>query len=95
MKDKRKGNSPPTPAFETFFTANGTRLVCILVAVFAIAYCSACIIKFRYFLYWDIDLAHHVQECHNILHGSLDNTLLGINFLGNHFALIIDRKSVV
>ncbi|MFA6217125.1 MAG: DUF2079 domain-containing protein [Candidatus Omnitrophota bacterium] len=50
-----------------------------------VAFLSAlCFLKYRAFAYWDFDLAVHSQIMWNILHGSLYNSILGINFLGNH-----------
>jgi len=41
------------------------------------------------FGYNDFDLAIHTQSVRNILHGSLDSSILGIPFLGNHFCPIL------
>lgn len=45
--------------------------------------------KYRAFGYTDFDLAVHAQSVWNILHGSMDSSILGIPFLGNHMALIL------
>jgi len=45
--------------------------------------------KFISFSYHDFDLAVHAQSVWNILHGSLDCSILGVPFLGNHFVLIL------
>ncbi|MFA5118151.1 MAG: DUF2079 domain-containing protein [Candidatus Omnitrophota bacterium] len=43
-----------------------------------------CFLKYRAFTYWDFDLAVHSQIMWNMLHGSLDSSILGVNFFGNH-----------
>lgn len=45
--------------------------------------------KLAAYHYRDFDLAHHTQTLRNILHGSLDCSILGIPFLGNHMVLIL------
>lgn len=45
--------------------------------------------KFVSFDYHDFDLANHAQSVWNILHGSLDCSILGVPFLGNHFVPIL------
>jgi len=46
---------------------------------------------FNYVFYGfsDFDLAIHAQSVWNILHGSIDSSILGIPFPGNHMALIL------
>ena len=43
-----------------------------------------CVLKFHYFSYDDFDLAIHDQIIWNILHGRIFNSILGVDFLGNH-----------
>lgn len=43
-----------------------------------------CTLKFYSFSYDDFDLAIHDQIIWNILHGRIFNSILGIDFLGNH-----------
>ena len=49
-----------------------------------ISYCN-----YAYYGFSDFDLAIHAQSVWNILHGSIDSSILGIPFLGNHMALIL------
>lgn len=49
----------------------------------------ACHAKYRLFLYGDFDLAIDAQTIWNILHGSLESSIHGIPFLGNHMRLFL------
>ena len=95
MTHPKQNDASKSSSLEAFLVRRGTLILVALVLLFVVAYSAACWVKFLNYLYWDVDLAHHVQECHNILHGSLDNTLLGTNFLGNHFALIMFPVALV
>jgi uncharacterized membrane protein len=57
-----------------------TLSIIIYVALLA----TLCFLKYRAFAYWDFDLAVHSQIMWNLLHGSLYNSILGVNFFGNH-----------
>jgi uncharacterized membrane protein len=46
-------------------------------------------LKYSYYGFSDFDLAVHAQSTWNILHGSIDSSILGIPFLGNHMTLIL------
>ncbi len=64
------------------------RSVIIFLTVSIIIYvaflATLCFLKYRAFAYWDFDLAVHSQIMWNLLHGSLYNSILGVNFFGNH-----------
>ncbi len=45
--------------------------------------------RYIYYGFSDFDLAVHAQSTWNILHGSIDSSILGIPFPGNHMALIL------
>jgi uncharacterized membrane protein len=64
------------------------RSVIIFLTTSAIIYVAflavLCFLKYRAFAYWDFDLAVHSQIMWNMLHGSLDSSILGVNFFGNH-----------
>src|ERR1700686_1111558 len=51
---------------------------------YVIWFFSWCALKFHFFLYDDFDLAIHDQIFWNILHGRIFNSILGVDFLGNH-----------
>lgn len=65
------------------------RIVIAGIAAYVTLLCWACHAKFSAYAYGDFDLAHHSQSVWNILHGSLDSSILGIPFLGNHMAIIL------
>lgn len=46
-------------------------------------------LKYTYYGFSDFDLAVHTQSTWNIVHGSIDSSILGIPFPGNHMALIL------
>lgn len=60
-----------------------------LMGIYIFVFTLICALKFNSFGYDDFDLAHHAQTLWNILHGSLHCSILGIDFLGNHFHLIL------
>lgn len=61
----------------------------ILIAVYACILSIISYSKYHNFNYDDFDLAIHSQSVRNILHGSIDNSILGIPFPGNHMTLIL------
>ncbi|MFO7870735.1 MAG: DUF2079 domain-containing protein [Kiritimatiellia bacterium] len=65
------------------------RAVVAASAAYAVVLSAACLGKFTSFGYDDFDLAVHSQSVWNIIHGSLDCSILGIPFPGNHMALIL------
>ncbi len=46
-------------------------------------------LKFRYYLYSDIDLAMFVQAVDGLLHGTMFSSIRGMNWLGDHSSLIL------
>lgn len=46
-------------------------------------------LKYNSFSYDDFDLAVHAQTLYNILHGSIQSSILGIPFLGNHLNFVL------
>jgi uncharacterized membrane protein len=56
--------------------------ILLLVYIGALSFLTIC--KYLSFSYHDFDLAIHAQIVWNILQGSCFNSILGINFLGNH-----------
>jgi len=46
-------------------------------------------LKYRYYLYSDIDLAMFVQAVDGLLHGTLFSSIRGMNWLGDHSSLIL------
>ena len=64
------------------------RFVWLLIASYVFFFSYICILKYLSFDYFDQDLAIHAQIHWNLLSGKLYNSLLGINFLGNHIHFI-------
>jgi len=60
------------------------RLLLLATALYVLLYFACCMLKFYTFAYDDFDLAHHDQMVWNLLHGRIYNSILGIDFLGNH-----------
>jgi len=69
--------------------ARASLVVWVAMAVYILVLCAACHAKLNAYGYDDFDLAHHTQTLRNILHGSLECSVLGIPFLGNHMVLIL------
>ncbi|MDP8266734.1 MAG: DUF2079 domain-containing protein [Candidatus Aceula meridiana] len=63
-------------------------LVWSCIAIYAIAFFSCSALRFFAFDYYDMDFAVYAQIIWNILHGSLNSSVLGINFIGHHVHLI-------
>lgn len=61
----------------------------VAISLYVAVLGAACLTKLANYGYDDFDLAHHTQSLYNILHGSMDCSILGIPFLGNHFAAIL------
>jgi uncharacterized membrane protein len=61
-------------------------LVCLcgMFLFYVIWFFSWCALKFYFFGYDDFDLGIHDQIIWNILHGRIFNSILGVDFLGNH-----------
>ena len=59
------------------------------MALYAAVVGTACHLRYLYYGYDDFDLAIHAQSVRNILHGTLDSSILGIPFLGNHMVLLL------
>lgn len=63
-------------------------LLWLSIGIYILFFSIICFLKFNSFAYNDFDLAIHDQVLWNILHGSIFNSILGIDFLGNHMHLI-------
>lgn len=58
------------------------------MALYIIAFFSCSAFRFFAFDYYDMDFAVYSQIIWNILHGSLNSSVLGVNFIGHHVHLI-------
>ena len=64
-------------------------IVAVGITLYVTLLCWTCHVKFQHYEYGDFDLALHAQSMWSILHGSLDCSILGIPFLGNHMVFIL------
>lgn len=60
-----------------------------LIVLYILLFGLLCILKYDSFSYNDFDLSVHTQTLYNILHGSIESSVLGLPFLGNHINLIL------
>ncbi|MEK7330220.1 MAG: DUF2079 domain-containing protein, partial [Candidatus Eisenbacteria bacterium] len=60
-----------------------------LMAAYTAVYGFLAVIKYRYYLYIDFDLAIFVQATDQALRGSLFSSIRGMNWLGDHVSLIL------
>ncbi len=85
----RAGSAPSPARVAGFFDRRGALVVWVLIALYVAAYFSACVTKYRHYLYADFDLAIFVQATSQILRGSLFSSIRGMNWLGDHSSLIL------
>ncbi len=72
-----------------------TIVVWAMMAVFVGAYLTACLVKYRYYLYNDFDMAMDANTAHMLMHGTLYNSVIGVNYLGNHMRLLMAPIALV
>jgi uncharacterized membrane protein len=60
-----------------------------MIATWAAVFSYFCWLKYRYYLYSDIDLGMFVQAVDGLLHGTLTSSIRGLNWLGDHSSLIL------
>ncbi len=74
---------------DRLFTENvALRVLSLSAAVYVLLFFSVCCLKYYGFVYDDFDLAIHDQIIWNILNARIFNSILGIDFLGNHVHFI-------
>lgn len=71
------------------FLLHSDHIALFLIFSYVAFFATITILKYYSFSYNDFDLAVHAQTMHNLLRGSIDSSLLGIPFLGNHCHLIL------
>ncbi len=59
------------------------------ITLFTLVFSAVGWLKYQSFAFVDFDLAVHAQTMWNLLHGSLESSILGVPFLGNHANLIL------
>jgi len=80
---------PSGPERPAFFDRHGSLVVWGLVALYVGTFFSVCLVKYRYYLYRDFDMAIFTQATDQILRGSLYSSIRGMNWLGDHTSLIL------
>ena len=60
-----------------------------MIAAYALLFGVISIIKYRYYLYNDIDLALFAQALDRLLHGSMFSSIRGMNWLGDHSSFVL------
>lgn len=65
------------------------RIVWLSIAIYIWCFGYISFLKYQSFGYQDFDLAVYSQALWNILHGSINSSILGIDFLGNHAGFIV------
>jgi uncharacterized membrane protein len=58
-----------------------------MMLAYSAVFITISVVKYEYFLYNDFDLAIFAQAAHTTAHGSLYNSILGMNYLGSHASL--------
>jgi uncharacterized membrane protein len=64
------------------------RILFASIACYVLVFFSWCYLKYVSFAYFDFDFAIHDQILWNLTQGRLYNSILGVNFLGNHIHFI-------
>jgi uncharacterized membrane protein len=80
---------PPTKIIEQFFDRFGVIILTSLAIAYVLFVSYICLLRLRSFNYVDFDMSVHNQSVWNVLHGSIDSSILGIPFLGNHLSLLL------
>ncbi|NQT22903.1 MAG: DUF2079 domain-containing protein [Candidatus Omnitrophica bacterium] len=74
---------------DRFFDRYAGAMTAIVTVGYVLLFSLISILRYRAFDYVDFDLAIYSQIVWNILHGSMQSTILGIPFLGSHLSLIL------
>jgi uncharacterized membrane protein len=83
------GASIPPPPWAEWFDRHGRDVVWGMIAAYVAVFFTVCVVKYRYYLYTDFDLAIFTQAAHGILGGSFFSSIRGMNWLGDHSSLIL------
>jgi len=84
---RHAANSPifmKFPFIVNFTEKLSLKILWLSIGLYVFVFSSYSYFKFISFSYFDFDLAVHAQALWNIIHGSSESSILGINFLGNH-----------
>jgi uncharacterized membrane protein len=72
-----------------FFERHGGLVVGFLMALFCSLYLVICVVKFRYYLYNDFDMAMDAHAAWMMVRGSFYNSIVGVHYFGNHMRLLM------
>jgi len=84
-----KKRSPADPPLGKGFHPWALSGILLLAVGYVVLFGWISVLRYHGFEYGDFDLAVHAHSIWLILHGSLENSILGIPFLGNHMNLIL------
>ncbi len=68
---------------------HGRLLLAVIVVAWAGVFSFHCGLKYRHYLYTDIDLALFTQAVDGLLHGRMVSSIRGLNWLGDHSSLVL------
>jgi len=80
---------PWAPRLLAFCERHASALVAGLIGLFVLGFVAAAMLKLRYFLYEDIDLAIFTQAIEGVLEGSGFSSIRGMAWFGDHASLIL------
>ena len=81
--------APPQPPPASPLGRRGTLVVALLAAVHVAVFFTVCVIKYRYYLYRDFDLAIFTQAVAQLPRGSLYSSIRGMDWPGDHSSLVL------
>ncbi len=84
----KRGRCPPG-RLDVACARHARVILAVMVVLWAAVFSSVAFLKYRYYLYSDIDCALFIQIVDGILHGSLFSSIRGMNWLGDHSSLIL------
>lgn len=85
----RAGRDPGPAGAEGFCSLHAHAILATLIAIHFTLFAAIAVIKYRFYLFRDFDLAIFVQACDQLLHGSIFSSIRGMNWLGDHSSLVL------
>ncbi|MGH7731294.1 MAG: DUF2079 domain-containing protein [Candidatus Eiseniibacteriota bacterium] len=90
MSDRRKpGAARLTARIDGICERHGRVVLAAMIVAWTAVFSTFTWLKYRYYLYSDIDLAMFVQAVDGLLHGTMYSSIRGLNWLGDHSSLIL------
>jgi len=81
------GRDPATPPWRLALAPPHGLVLAALIAAYAAVFVTVSMIKYRFYLYTDFDLALFTQAADQLRHGSTWNTVRGMDWRGDHSSL--------